>query len=71
MKEGWNTLKDGQEVLVEDGRITRAVMLDHNGGRVTAAPYRWDAATQCWHCASGVKVETFTRGLRDGRYDIK
>lgn len=61
----------GHDVYLEDGRVMRAVLLDENGGMVTAYPYRYDKTIGCWVNASGVKVGTLRSGMSRGKYEIR
>lgn len=69
MKDGWHVFRGAFKILVENGRVVRAVKPDYNGYPVSAAPYK-----RCrlggWDNACGVKYATFVRGYRAGRYAI-
>lgn len=66
IKDGWHKIYNF-DVYVEDDRVLRGIKKDRNGGEVTAYPYS-ACKTGGWDNASGVKVDTFRRGLKDGRY---
>lgn len=49
---GWHEV-DWKEVYIDEGRVLRGIVKDHNGGRITAYPYRkskdvgWDNVSGC------------------------
>lgn len=40
MKDGWHVFRGAFKILVENGRVVRAVKPDYNGYPVSAAPYK-------------------------------
>ena len=62
----WKEVKDGLEVFVENGYVVRATKQD-----MPASVYRWNRQVNAWINACPVKYETFRKGYREGRYEIK
>ncbi len=56
------------ELYIEDGKVLRGTDLAHTK---TLYPYRYDSKQRCWVLASGVKYDTFRKGVKDGRYSMK
>lgn len=63
MKDGWHIVY-GYRVYVENGCVLRGTLLDHNGYDVPAWPYKRDKKGE-YDNISGVKIETFRRGVKN------
>ena len=70
VNDGWHVCH-GRDVYVEDGYVLRAMKLDHNGGLVSAAVYRWDMRLKCWVNVYDTRTfNTVRRGLIKGTYKV-
>jgi len=68
MKDGWHIVY-GYRVYVENGRVLRGTKKDINGNDVTAWPYECNVEGGCDNI-SGVKIETFRRGVKNKKMGL-
>jgi len=66
IRDGWHNICATAYVFTESGMVLRATRCWR-----PASVYKWDAKLECWTNVCPVKYETFRKGYREGRYDIK
>ena len=66
---GWK-IAGGYEVYVEDGKIMRGVIENHNGSEITAYPYRL-MPDGSWSREIGVTLAAFRAAALNDKMEMK
>lgn len=66
IKDGWHDITDSIKVYTEDGMILRAI-----SGETAASIYKWDARLGCRTNALPMRYDTFRKGWREDRYEVR
>lgn len=71
LKDGWHVVY-GENVFVENGKVTRGVSKDMNGSEVTCYPYEYSKELDCWVNISGkVTLSSYRAGYKKGTKCMK
>ena len=70
-KDGWHVVY-GENVYVENGKVTHGVSKDINGSEVTCYPYEYSKEHNCWINISGkVTLASYRTGRKKGAKCMK
>ena len=70
-KDGWHVVY-GENVYVENGKVTHGVSKDMNGSEVTCYPYEYSKEHNCWINISGkVTLSSYRSGRKKGTKCMK
>lgn len=70
-KDGWHVVY-GENVYVENGKVTHGVSKDMNDSEVTCYPYEYSKEHNCWINISGkVTLASYRHGRKKGTKCMK